>query len=37
MVPEDWDIRNRLDQYNTDEVEKIYLETNNVKQLIIKN
>ena len=37
MVPEDWDIRNRIDQYNTDEVEKIYLETNNsVKQLIIK-
>ena len=37
MVPENWDIRNRIDQYNTDEVEKIYLETNNsVKQLIIK-
>ena len=37
MVPEDWDIRNRINQYNTDEVEKIYLETNNsVKQLIIK-
>jgi len=37
MVPEDLDIKNRIDQYNTDEVEKIYLETNNsVKQLIIK-
>ena len=37
MIPKDLEIMNRVNQHNADEIEKIYLETNNFqKQLIIK-